>query len=116
MEIGEVSEGLARVIVNNEIYDVNIENYAELTSGAHAVVYTAQRVIKEAKAIRLGLPSRCSTKVNPSKIVLESLLPAEEDVEGHAEDKDQALEKVSITEMPNPRARGFRLLEIAPKG
>lgn len=89
---------------------------AELTSGAHAVGYTAQRVIKEAKAIRLGLPSRCSTKVNPSKIVLESLLPAEEDVEGHAEDKDQALEKVSITEMPNPRARGFRLLEIAPKG
>jgi len=89
---------------------------AELTSGAHAIVYTAQRVIKEAKAIRLGLPARCSVKANPSRAVLESLLPAEEDVKGHAEDKDQALQKVGITEMPNPRARGFRLLEIVPKG
>jgi hypothetical protein len=43
-------------------------------------------------------------------------LPAEEDVKGHAEDKDQVLQKVGITEMPNPRARGFRLLEVVPKG
>jgi len=89
---------------------------AELTSGAHAIVYTAQRVITEARTIRLGLPARCSVKANPSMAVLESLLPAEEDVKGHAEDKDQALQKVGITEMPNPRARGFRLLEIVPKG
>jgi hypothetical protein len=89
---------------------------AELTSGAHAIVYTAQRVIKEAKTIRLGLPARCSVKANPSMAVLESLLPAEEDVKGHAEDKDQTLQKVGITEMPNPRARGFRLLEIVPEG
>lgn len=89
---------------------------AELTSGAHAVVYSAERVIKEAKAIRLGLPSRCSVKASLGKAILESLLPAEEDVKGHAEDREQALEKVGITEMPNPRARGFRLLEIVPKG
>jgi hypothetical protein len=89
---------------------------AELTSGAHAVVYSAQKAIKEAKAIRLGLPARCSVKADPDKVILESLLPAEEDVKGHAEDKDQALAKVGITEMPNPRARGFRLLEIVPKG
>jgi len=89
---------------------------AELTSGAHAVVYTAQKAIKEAKTIRLGLPARCSIRASPDKLILRSLLPAEEDVEGHAEEKDQALQKVSIAEMPNPRARGFRLLEIAPKG
>jgi hypothetical protein len=79
-------------------------------------VYTAQKAIKEAKTIRLGLPARCSVKAIPDKVILESLLPAEEDVKGHAEDKDQALEKVGITEMPNPRARGFRLLEVVPKG
>jgi hypothetical protein len=89
---------------------------AELTSGAHAVVYTAQKAIKEAKTIRLGLPARCSVKAIPDKVILESLLPAEEDVKGHAEDKDQALQKVGIAEMPNPRARGFRLLEVVPKG
>ncbi len=89
---------------------------AELTSGAHAVVYTAQKAIKDARAIRLGLPARCSIKATPEQVILESLLPAEEDVRGHAEDKEQALQKVEITEMPNPRARGFRLLEVVPKG
>jgi hypothetical protein len=89
---------------------------AELTSGAHAIVYTAQRAIKEAEAIRLGLPTRCSVKASLGKVTLESLLPAEEDVKGHAEDRNQDLQKVGITEMPNPRARGFRLLEIVPTG
>jgi len=89
---------------------------AELTSGAHAVLYSVQKTLKEAKIVRLGLPARCSVRASPGQVVLESLLPAEEDVKGHAEDKDQALQKVGITEMPNPQARGFRLIEVVPKG
>jgi hypothetical protein len=89
---------------------------AELTSGAHAVLYSAQKAVKEAIPVHLGLPSRCSVKTSLGHVTLESLLPAEEDIKGHAEDEGQALQKVGITEMPNPRARGFRLLEIVPEG
>jgi hypothetical protein len=88
---------------------------AELTSGAHAVVYSAEKAVKEAKTVRLGLPARCTVKINPDHIALESLLPAEEDVKGHAKDEEKFLQRVGVTEMPNPRARGFRLLEITPK-
>ena len=89
---------------------------AELTSGAHAVLYSVQKALKEAKTVRLGLPARCSVRTSPDQVALESLLPAEEDVKGRAEDKDKALQQVGIIEMPNPRARGFRLLEVVPKG
>jgi len=88
---------------------------AELTSGAHAVLYSAEKAVKEVKTVRLGLPARCTVKASPDRVVLESLLPAEEDVKGHAKDEGQLLQRVGIAEMPNPRARGFRLLEIAPK-
>jgi len=88
---------------------------AELTSGAHAVLYSAEKAIKETKKIRLGLPSRCSLKTSNERIVLESLIPAEEDIRGHATDENSLLDKVDLTEMPNPCARGFRLLEIAPR-
>jgi hypothetical protein len=46
---------------------------------------------------------------------LYSLIAAEHDIRGLAEDSNRILEKVSITEMLNPLARGFRALRIKPK-
>jgi len=88
---------------------------AELTAGAYAVLYSAEIAVKEARKVRLGLPSRCTVKTNKQEIILESLLPAEQDLIGNARDEGGVLEKVQMTEMPNPCARGFRLLEITPK-
>jgi len=88
---------------------------AELTCGAHAVFYCAEKVVKEGKALRLGLPAKCRTKIMGDGIMLESLMPAEHDVAGYAKDENKILGKVQLTEMPNPCARGFRLLVITPK-
>lgn len=88
---------------------------AELTAGAHAVLYSAEKAIKEAKMMQLGLPARCTVKTDAEGIILESLLPAEQDLAGNAKDEDNVLEKVRLAEMPNPCARGFRLLEIMPQ-
>jgi hypothetical protein len=89
---------------------------AELTSGAHAVLYSAEKAVKEDKTLILGLPAKCRTKIMEAQVILESLLPAEHDVAGYAKDENKILEKVQLTEMPNPCARGFRALEITPKG
>jgi len=88
---------------------------AELTSGAYAVLYVAEKVVKETNTQLLGLPAECSVKISEGGVALKSLIPAELDMSGHAKDENQILEKVKISEMPNPCARGFRLLEIAPK-
>jgi len=88
---------------------------AELTSGAHAVLYCAEKAVKEGKVLRLGLPSKCRTKIMGDGLMLESLMPAEHDVTGYAKDENKILKKVQLTEMPNPCARGFRLLVISPK-
>jgi hypothetical protein len=42
-------------------------------------------------------------------------LPEEQDIIGYAEDDKKVLEKTQISEMLNPRARGFRVLDISPK-
>ena len=88
---------------------------AELTSGAYAVLYCAEKAVKEGKGLRLGLPTKCRTKIMGDGIMLESLMSAEHDVTGYAKDENKILEKVQLTEMPNPCARGFRLLVINPK-
>jgi len=88
---------------------------AELTCGAHAVLYGAEKAVKEGKALRLGLPAKCRTKTVEDGVTLESLMPAEHDVTGYAKDENKILEKVQLTEMPNPCARGFRVLEISQK-
>jgi len=41
-------------------------------------------------------------------------MAAEHDVLGYAVDTNMTLEKVNITEMLNPCARGFRTLKITP--
>jgi len=88
---------------------------AELTCGAHAVLYCAEKAVKEGKALRLGLPAKCRTKTVEDGVMLESLMSAEHDVAGYAKDESKILEKVQLTEMPNPCARGFRLLVISSK-
>ena len=88
---------------------------AELTCGAHAVLYCAERAVKEKSVLRLGLPAKCSVKFDGGNVALRSLVPAEQDIVGCAEDDKKFLEKVQISEMLNPRARGFRVLEITPK-
>ncbi len=88
---------------------------AELTSGAHAVLYSAERAVKEAKRLRLGLPAKCQLNSFSGGVELHSLEPAEHDVVGYAKDNNKVMEKVVFSEMLNPRARGFRVLEINPK-
>ncbi len=87
---------------------------AELTSGSHAVLYSAERAIREKCALKLGLPAKCSVTFDKGNVTLRSLVPAEQDIVGCAEDDNKVLEKVQISEMLNPRARGFRVLEITP--
>lgn len=85
---------------------------AELTCGAYAVLYCAERAVKENRALKLGLPAKCSVSFVEGKVALQSLVPAEQELVGCAEDDKKVLEKVQITEMLNPCARGFRVLEI----
>ncbi|KPV64409.1 MAG: hypothetical protein AOA66_0220 [Candidatus Bathyarchaeota archaeon BA2] len=88
---------------------------AELTSGAYAVLYSAEKAIKEKRKLRLGLPAKCQAKILKDCVALQSLVPAEQEVVSHARDDKGILEKVQTVEMLNPCARGFRLLEITPK-
>ena len=88
---------------------------AELTSGAHAILYSMEKAVKENTKLRLGLPVKCQPKFLDDGVALESLIPAEQDVVGYAKDDKGILGKVQTSEMLNPCARGFRLLEITPR-
>ena len=88
---------------------------AELTSGAHAILYSIEKAVKENTKLRLGLPVKCQPKFLDDTVTLQSLIPAEQDVVGYAKDDKGILGKVQTSEMLNPCARGFRLLEITPK-
>ncbi len=88
---------------------------AELMSGAHAILYAAEKAIREKQKIRLGLPIKCQANFHSESITLQSLAPAEQDIAGHVRDEQKILDRVQILEMPNPCARGFRALEITPK-
>jgi hypothetical protein len=88
---------------------------AELTSGAQAILYSMEKVVEENTKLRLGLPVKCQPKFLNDAVVLQSLIPAEQDVVGYVKDDKGVLGRVQTLEMLNPCARGFRLLEIAPK-
>jgi len=87
---------------------------AELTSGAHAIRYAAEKAIKENIQLKLGLPTKCQPKFFQDKVALLSLMPAENEVVGYAECNRELLEGVQISDMLNPCARGFKMLEITP--
>lgn len=103
--------GVDVVAIGKESIPVRI---AELTTGAHAVLYACEKAIKEGKEQSLGLPSKCYPRFSRNRVVLQSLIAAEHDVVGYAEDIKKALDEVKIIEMLNPCARGFRMLKIIP--
>jgi hypothetical protein len=104
--------GVEVLAIGKESVPVRI---AELTSGAHAILYTCAKAVKEKQTNMLGLPSRCQPRLTDGGVYLYSLMPSEHDVRGYAEDSEELLKKVNIAELLNPSARGFRALKIAPK-
>jgi len=85
---------------------------AELSCGAYGVLYAAEKAVKERVNLRLGLPAKCSVNFSEGGVSLKSLAPAEHDLISFAKDSKKILEKVNVSEILNPRARGFRALEI----
>ncbi len=106
------------------IYDVDVialgkesvpVRIAELTTGAHAVLYACSQALQTRGEQILGLPSKCCVKTARRRVTLQSLMPAEHDVSGYADDNKAVLEAVQLKETLNPRARGFRVLRIIPR-
>ncbi|MCW4009831.1 MAG: DUF4152 family protein [Candidatus Bathyarchaeota archaeon] len=87
---------------------------AELTAGSEAVLYACTEAVEEKTPLLLGLPIKCTHRISNDAVCLHSLMPAEHDVRGYATDKNGVLQKVTLTEMPNPTARGFRTIKITP--
>jgi len=88
---------------------------AELTAGAHAILYAAEKAVDEKTMVCLGMPSKCYARKVEDGVVVHSLTPAEHDIAGFAADKEGVMEKVTFSELLNPCARGFRALELTPK-
>lgn len=111
---GEISQkhGIEVLAIGKESMPVRI---AELTAGAHAIIYTSEKTLKQCEPLMLGLPSKCQPKILEDKVYIHSLMAAEHDILGYAADINGVLKKVNITEMLNPCARGFRTLKITPK-
>ncbi len=104
--------GIEVLAIGKESIPVRI---AELTAGAEAVIYACRRALEKHEAVLLGLPSRCQFRVADGRVYLHSLMEAEHDVRGYAEDADGVLSRTSLKELLNPVARGFRALRITPK-
>ncbi len=111
---GEIrrKHGIEVLAIGKESLPVRI---AELTAGSHAVLYAAANAVEQKETVLVGLPTRCQYIVADEKVYLHSLLPAEHDVRGYAQDTQGILRSVSMVEMLNPVARGFRILKIKPK-
>lgn len=100
------------VLIGKESTPVRI---AELTAGAQAIVYSCVKVVEKQTPILLGLPIKCQHRIVNKEIHLHSLIEAEHDIKGYSVDVQNVLSRVSIAEMQNPTARGFRALKILPK-
>jgi hypothetical protein len=111
---GEITQkyGVEILAIGKDSIPVRI---AELTAGAHAILYACEKAIKEKQTVLLGLPSKCQPRVTEKKVYLYSLIDAEHDIRGYAGDTGEILKKVNIIEMLNPIARGFRTLKITSK-
>jgi len=111
---GEIKRayGLDMLAIGKESIPVRV---AELTAGAEAILFACGKALEEKEELLLGLPSRCQARVAGRRLYLYSLMAAEHDVRGYAEDSDGALSKVNMLEILNPCARGFRALKIKPK-
>ena len=111
---GEVIQrhGVEILAIGKESIPVRI---AELTAGAHAVLYSCEDTLKKMQPVLLGLPSKCELMLTKEMACLHSLIAGEYDVRGCAQDKKGILNDVRIDQLLNPCARGFRALEISPK-
>lgn len=105
------SRGLDVLAIGKESIPVRI---AELTAGAEAILYACAQVLKEKKVVLLGLPTKCQHVITGKRVYLNSLMVAEHDVRGFAEDTFGVLKQVNISETLNPVVRGFRILKISP--
>jgi hypothetical protein len=104
--------GVEMLAIGKESVAVRI---AELTAGSEAVLYACTKSVEEGQPLLLGLPTKCQHRIADGKVYLYSLMEAEHDVRGYAKDTEGDLSKVSISEMRNPIARGFRAMKITPK-
>jgi hypothetical protein len=111
---GEIKRGygLDMLAIGKESIPVRV---AELTTGAEAILFACAQALEEKEEMLLGLPSRCQPIIAGRRVYLYSLMAAEHDVRGYAEDSLGVLSKVNIVETLNPSARGFRALKIKPK-
>ena len=111
---GEIKRvyGLDMLAIGKESVPVRI---AELTAASEAVLFACGQVLEEKEEMLLGLPSRCQPRVAGRRFYLHSLMAAEHDVRGYAEDANDVLSKVNMVEILNPIARGFRALRVKPK-
>jgi hypothetical protein len=111
---GEIKRayGLDMLAIGKESVPVRV---AELTAGSEAILFACAQALEEKEELLLGLPSRCQPIIAGRRVYLYSLMAAEHDVRGYAEDKTDVLSKVNIVETLNPSARGFRALRIKPK-
>ncbi len=89
---------------------------AELCCAAHALLYSAEKAIREKREFLLGLPTRCVVESSGGLVVARSLIPSEHDIVGLARDEGRVLKWVNLLDMPNPVARGFRVIRIRPEG
>jgi len=105
------AHGLEVLAIGKESVPVRV---AELTAGAEAILFACIKAVQEKRNLLLGLPSKCQPRMAGNIVYLYSLMPAEHDVRGYAEDTLGILNKVNIVETLNPRARGFRALKIKP--
>ncbi len=104
----ERTYGVEVLAIGKESIPVRV---AELTAGAEAVLFACAKVVREKQSVPLGLPSACQPIIAGNRVYLYSLLAAEHDVRGYAEDTEGVLGKVNILETLNPCARGFRALK-----
>jgi hypothetical protein len=111
---GEITQehGVEVLAIGKESIPVRI---AELTAGAHAILYASEKAIKEGCPLLIGLPSKCQPGLTEKGVYLYSLMPAEHDVRGYAKDIKEVLKKVNTLEMLSPCARGFRTMKVVPK-
>ena len=106
------SKGVPALAIGKESVPVRI---AELSCAAHAVLFSAEKALEEGKRLLLGLPTSCTIAVSGRTLIARSLLPAEFDIMGFAEDEHDIMASVELREAPNPVARGFRMVEVRPK-
>lgn len=111
---GEIRQkyGAEVLAIGKESIPVRI---AELTAGAYAILYACDKALKEDRSVLVGLPSKCQPRSAGKRVYLNSLIAAEHDLRGYAEDEKEILKRVNIIEMLNPCARGFRTLKIVSK-